>query len=106
MVLQKQKEPLITRVGVVFGNNGGALQKLLPIFKLGGGGPIGNGKQTMSWIHVKDLVNIYTKAIGDERYSGVVNAVSPNPVSNTEFTKAFGRAVGSACLLPCPSVHA
>ena len=96
------KRTLITRVGVVFGNNGGALQKLLPIFKLGGGGPIGNGKQTMSWIHVKDLVNIYLKAIEDERYEGIVNAVSPNPVSNTEFTKAFGHAVGRPAFFPVP----
>ena len=80
--IKQSKRTLITRVGVVFGNNGGALQKLLPIFKLGGGGPIGNGKQTMSWIHVKDLVNIYIKAIEDERYKGIVNAVSPKPVSN------------------------
>lgn len=100
--IKQSKRTLITRVGVVFGNNGGALQKLLPIFKLGGGGPIGNGKQTMSWIHVKDLVNIYIKAIEDERYKGIVNAVSPKPVSNSEFTKAFGRAVGRPAFFPVP----
>lgn len=100
--IEKSKRTLITRVGVVFGNNGGALQKLLPIFKLGGGGPIGNGKQIMSWIHVKDLVNIYIQAIGDERYKGVVNAVSPEYVSNTEFTKAFGKAVSRPAFFPVP----
>ena len=100
--LTKSKRMLITRVGVVFGNNGGALQKLLPIFKLGGGGPIGNGKQMMSWIHVKDLVNIYIKAIDNKMYSGIVNAVSPNPVSNSTFTKAFGRAVHRPAFFPVP----
>lgn len=102
MNIKNANRTLITRVGVVFGNNGGALQKLLPIFKLGGGGPIGNGKQTMSWIHVKDLVNIYMKALSDERYSGIVNAVSPKPVSNSEFTKAFGSAVGRPAFFPVP----
>jgi len=100
--IQNSKRTLITRVGVVFGNNGGALQKLLPIFKLGAGGPIGNGKQIMSWIHVKDLVNIYIKAIENDQYKGVVNAVSPNAVSNSEFTKAFGRAVHRPALFPVP----
>lgn len=100
--IEKTKRLLITRVGVVFGNNGGALQKLLPIFKIGGGGPIGNGKQIMSWIHVKDLVNIYVKAIENEKYKGVVNAVSPNPISNAEFTKAFAKAVHRPAFFPVP----
>ena len=93
--LTKTKRTLITRVGVVFGNNGGALEKLMPIFKLGGGGPIGAGKQIMSWIHVKDLVNIYLKAMENENYSGTINAVGPNPVSNSIFTKAFGKSTRS-----------
>ena len=100
--LSKTNRKLIARVGVVFGNNGGALQKLLPIFKLGGGGPIGNGKQVMSWIHVADLVNIFIKAISNENYKGVVNAVSPNAISNTEFTKAFARAVHRPAFFPVP----
>ena len=100
----KVKRTLITRVGVVLGNNGGALQKLLPVFKLGGGGPIGNGSQMMSWIHVKDLVNIYTQAINNHNYKGVVNAVSPKPVSNAEFTKAFGKAVSRPAFFPVPPI--
>ena len=100
--LKKTKRTLITRVGVVFGNTGGALEKLLPVFKLGGGGPIGNGKQIMSWIHVRDLVNIYIAAIEDERYSGVVNAVSPEVTTNKEFTKALAQSVGRPALFPVP----
>jgi uncharacterized protein (TIGR01777 family) len=98
------KRRLITRVGVVFGNDGGALQKLLPIFKLGGGGPIGNGKQIMSWIHVMDLVNIYIQALNNEKYTGVVNAVSPNPVSNADFTKSFAKAVRRPAFFPVPPI--
>jgi hypothetical protein len=100
--ITKTKRTLITRVGVVFGNTGGALEKLLPVFKLGGGGPIGNGKQVMSWIHVKDLVNIYIKAIENDQYSGVVNAVSPEVTTNKEFTKALAQAVGRLALFPVP----
>ena len=100
--LTKTKRTLITRVGVVFGNNGGALEKLMPIFKLGGGGPIGAGKQIMSWIHVKDLVNIYLKAMENENYSGTINAVGPSPVSNSIFTKAFGKAVQRPAFFPVP----
>tara|TARA_B100000925_G_scaffold290088_1_gene274467 strand:- start:7058 stop:8011 length:954 start_codon:yes stop_codon:yes gene_type:complete len=100
--LTKAKRTLITRVGVVFGSTGGALEKLLPVFKLGGGGPIGNGKQIMSWIHVKDLVNIYIQAIGNENYKGIVNAVSPEVTTNKEFTKALAQAVGRPALFPVP----
>ena len=66
------------RIGVILGKEGGALKKLLPIFKLGLGGKISSGKQMMSWIHVQDVVNIIIKSLFDERYSGVINAVSPN----------------------------
>jgi len=100
--LTHTKRTLITRVGVVFGPTGGALQKLLPVFKLGGGGPIGNGKQVMSWIHVKDLVNIYVQAIDNESYKGTVNAVSPNYISNSDFTKFLGEAVGRPAIFPVP----
>ena len=93
---------LITRVGVVFGHDGGALERLLPVFKLGGGGPIGNGKQIMSWIHVEDLVNIYLEAMENQNYQGVVNAVSPNYVTNSEFTKYLGAAVKRPALFPVP----
>ena len=82
--------------------DGGALERLLPVFKLGGGGSIGNGKQVMSWIHVEDLVNIYLEAMENQSYKGIVNAVSPNYVTNSEFTKYLGAAVKRPALFPVP----
>lgn len=98
----KAKRIFIPRVGVVFGEESGALAKLLPIFKLGGGGPIGLGKAMMSWIHVDDLVNIYAEGITNQKYTGVVNAVSPQPATNKDFTKALGQAVGMPAFFPVP----
>jgi uncharacterized protein (TIGR01777 family) len=83
----------IMRVGVVFGKNGGALEKLLPLFKLGLGGPVSSGKQVMSWIHVEDLADLYTYAIENENVSGIMNATAPNPVSNAQFAKTLGKVL-------------
>lgn len=99
---EKTERLFIPRVGVVFGEEDGALAKLLPIFKIGGGGPIGSGKGIMSWIHVDDLVDIYYQASFDSKYKGVANAVSPNPVSNKDFTKCLGTAVGMPAFFPVP----
>lgn len=93
---------VIVRVGVVLGKGGGALGKLLPLFKLGLGGPVGAGKQIMSWIHREDLVQIYVNAIEDSKYTGILNAVAPQPVSNKEFTKALSQAVGLPAIFPAP----
>lgn len=100
--LKNVQRSVLLRIGVVLGKDGGMLKKLLPIFRLGLGGPIGNGKMIMSWIHVDDLVNIIIKAIEDSRYEGVINAVSPNPVTNAEFTKAFGRSIKRPAFFPVP----
>ena len=67
---------VILRIGIVLGVNGGALGKMLPIFKVGLGGPIGDGNQWMSWIHIDDLCDIIVNAIKDKKYSGIINAVS------------------------------
>lgn len=95
---------LIVRVGVVLGAEGGALSKLLPLFKLGLGGPVGDGKQIMSWIHIDDLVEIYAEAITNQGFQGVANAVAPAPVSNKEFTKALAKAVRRPALFPAPPI--
>ena len=79
------------RVGMVLGHDGGALDKMLPPFKLGVGGRLGNGSQWMSWIHIRDLVDILIHAIENPSVDGVYNAVSPNPVRNREFTKTLGQ---------------
>ncbi len=93
----------IVRIGVVLGLGGGALEKLLPPFRLGLGGRLGAGKQWMSWIHAEDLVELLVTAARDARYEGVFNATAPTPVTNGEFTRALGRALRRPALLPVPA---
>jgi uncharacterized protein (TIGR01777 family) len=90
------------RTGIVLGAGGGALAKMLTPFKLGAGGPLGNGRQWMPWIHVDDLARLYLHAAGTESIRGPLNAVAPNPVRNSEFTKALGRAVHRPAFMPAP----
>ncbi len=90
------------RTGVVLGH-GGMLQKLLPLFKLGMGGPAGDGQQWLPWIHIDDIVSIYIAAALDSRYQGPVNAVSPNPVRYREFAAALGQALQRPAFLPVPA---
>jgi uncharacterized protein (TIGR01777 family) len=91
------------RTGVVLHKDGGALEKMLPPFRLGVGGPVAGGRQFISWIHRDDLVGMMTTAVGDERWSGPVNATAPTPVSNRDFSRALGRALGRPALLPVPA---
>ncbi len=89
------------RIGLVLGR-GGALSRLLPIFKLGLGGILGTGKQWMAWIHVDDLARLMVFAAEEEGLKGPVNGVAPHPVTNRGFTKALGRAVRRPTLIPTP----
>ena len=98
------KRQIIMRIGVVLGREGGALSKLLPIFKMGAGGPVGNGKQMMSWIHIDDLVKAIIDFSQEEQYQGVYNLVSPNPVDNKEFSKALAKGLKRPCLFPVPPI--
>lgn len=93
----------IIRVGIVLGKGGGALAKMLPIFKLGGGGPLGSGNQYMSWIHVEDLASMYVEALKNPSIKGVLNGTAPYPASNREFTKVLGSAVKRPAFLPAPA---
>jgi len=93
----------LARTGIVLGSgSGGALSKMLLPFKLGAGGPLGNGRQWMSCIHVDDVAGLILWAIGNESISGPVNAVCPEPVRNTEFTRALAQAVHRPAILPAP----
>ncbi|WP_408095455.1 TIGR01777 family oxidoreductase [Peredibacter sp. HCB2-198] len=94
---------VVVRTGVVLGRGGGALKKMLPVFKLGAGGPIGNGKQFMSWIHVDDLASIYVEAVTNPTLQGAVNGTAPYPATNKEFTKALGKALHRPALMPVPA---
>lgn len=94
----------IIRVGVVLGTHSGALKQMLPIFRLGLGGPLGNGSQWMSWIHIEDLVNMYIFALEGKNVEGILNGVSPEAVRNKDFTKALSKALSRPALFPAPSL--
>jgi len=101
-------EPLarlvIIRFGVVLSAEGGALAKLLLPFKLGAGGPIGNGRQWMSWIDRDDAVRFVEWAVESEAARGAYNATGPHPVPNREFAQALGAALHRPALLPTPAL--
>ncbi|HET9096247.1 MAG TPA: TIGR01777 family oxidoreductase [Candidatus Baltobacteraceae bacterium] len=88
------------RAGLVLSSDGGALQKLLPVFKSGTGGRVGSGKQWYSWIHIDDAVGIYLLAL--DRIGGAINASAPNPVRNAEFSDMLGRALHKPSAIPAP----
>jgi uncharacterized protein (TIGR01777 family) len=92
----------LLRTGVVLSPDGGALAKMLPPFRAGVGGPVAGGRQYMSWIAVDDLVDLYLRALDDDRFAGPVNATAPAPVTNAEFSKALGRALHRPAVAPVP----
>ena len=92
------------RTGVVLDSGGGALAKMLPPFRLGLGGPVAGGRQYVSWIHPDDHLGIVQAALADERWSGPVNATAPEPVTNSELSRALGRALHRPALLPVPGI--
>ena len=90
------------RIGVVLAKHGGALPKMLPAFRLGLGGVIGNGRQWWSWISLTDTVSALQTLIANGNVSGPVNVVSPNPVTNLDFTKAMAKVLRRPALFPLP----
>jgi len=92
----------IIRTGVVLGRGGGALAKMLLPFKMGAGGPLGLGRQYMSWIHIDDLAALYVECAKNQDANGVFNGTSPYPATNFEFTKALGKALKRPALVPVP----
>jgi uncharacterized protein (TIGR01777 family) len=101
-------EPLGVRVamlrtGVVLGAGGGALAKMLPPFRAFAGGPLGSGKQWISWIHEADLVGMYVWAVENPAVAGPVNATAPNPVTMRDFATALGRALHRPSFTKAPA---
>lgn len=94
----------IIRIGVVIGKNGGALKKMLPIFKLGAGGPVGSGKQFMSWIHVDDIASMFVRAGKDTSFEGVFNGTAPYPATSKDFAKELGKVLHRPAFAPAPSI--
>lgn len=91
------------RIGTVLNAAGGALKKMLPVFKLGLGGTLGSGAQYMSWIALQDLLGIFEHAIHTSSMSGAFNAVAPESVTNHGFTKTLGKVVRRPTVLPVPA---
>jgi len=92
----------ITRLGVVLGKNGGALEEVLPIFRLGIGAKIGSGKQFFSWVHIDDVIGAFNFLIKDKKQKGIYNLTSPNPVTNYRFTKELGKMISRPTVLSIP----
>ena len=90
------------RTGIVLSGRGGALPRMLLPFRLGVGGKLGPGSQWMSWISIEDVVGAIVHLLGDDAPAGPVNLTAPNPVSNADFTKALGRALGRPTVMPVP----
>jgi len=94
---------VLLRTGIILSKDGGALGTMLLPFKLGIGGVVGSGKQWMSWISIDDHIRVINYAIEYENVRGAVNSVSPNPVTNGEFTKTLGEVLYRPTILPLPS---
>jgi uncharacterized protein (TIGR01777 family) len=90
----------IVRCGLVLATDGGVLARVLPIFRLGAGGIVGSGNQWYSWIHIDDVIGIYTMAI--DGAAGVFNATAPNPVRNRDFTRALAGALHRPAFVRVP----
>jgi uncharacterized protein (TIGR01777 family) len=93
---------VLLRFGVVLSANGGALAKMLPLFRLGFGGRLGDGTQWFSWVSADDAVAAILHALGDTRCEGPVNVVAPGAVTNAEFTATLARVLGRPAFLPVP----
>jgi uncharacterized protein (TIGR01777 family) len=92
------------RIGLVLGADGGALARMVKPFRLCLGGKIGGGQQWMSWIHQDDLCDLILFALRESTLRGALNATSPHPVPNAEFTRALARALHRPAILPLPAL--
>lgn len=92
------------RTGIVQSPRGGTLKLMRPLFSAGLGGRLGDGRQWLSWIGIDDLVDVYHRALWDTTLSGPVNAVAPQPVRNSEYTRTLGSVLRRPALLPVPSL--
>ncbi|KAL8540155.1 hypothetical protein ACS0TY_001658 [Phlomoides rotata] len=102
--VDKDVRVALIRIGVVLGREGGALAKMIPLFMMFAGGPLGSGKQWFSWIHVDDLVNMIYEAISNPSYKGVINGTAPNPVKLSEMCDHLGSVLGRPSWLPVPDL--
>jgi uncharacterized protein (TIGR01777 family) len=90
------------RTAVVLDQDGGALSKMLPFFRLGIGGPVAGGRQYLPWIHIDDVVGLYLAVLDDGSWDGPINACAPEPATNRDFSRALGRALHRPAFAPVP----
>jgi len=91
------------RLGIVLSAKGGALKKMLPPFKFGLGGRLGDGQMWMSWIHLQDAARAFVTAATKDSFTGIYNLVAPHPVQNSDFTTALGNALKRPTVFPVPA---
>ncbi|PON82753.1 Epimerase family protein SDR39U [Trema orientale] len=100
--VNKNVRVALIRIGVVLGKDGGALAKMIPLFMMFAGGPLGSGNQWFSWIHLDDIVNLIYEALSNPSYKGVINGTAPNPVRLSEMCDHLGNVMGRPSWLPVP----
>jgi len=94
----------LTRTGVVLSESGGALEKMLPPFKLGVGGPVAGGRQYVPWVHAEDVVGALLFCLDTPAAAGPLNLTAPEPVTNAELSKTLGRVLGRPAFAPVPAL--
>ncbi|XP_057503407.1 epimerase family protein SDR39U1 homolog, chloroplastic-like isoform X1 [Actinidia eriantha] len=102
--VNKKVRLALIRIGVVLGKDGGALAKMIPLFMMFAGGPLGSGRQWFSWIHLDDIVNLIYEALCNPSYKGVINGTAPNPVRLGEMCEQLGSVLGRPSWLPVPDL--
>jgi uncharacterized protein len=95
---------VLTRTGVVLSESGGALEKMLPFFKLGIGGPVAGGAQFVPWVHIEDVVGALLFALDNPEARGPLNVSAPEPVTNKELSQALGRVLHRPAFAPVPAL--
>ncbi|KAF3435794.1 hypothetical protein FNV43_RR22886 [Rhamnella rubrinervis] len=100
--VNKDVKLALIRIGVVLGKDGGALAKMVPLFMMFAGGPLGSGNQWFSWIHLDDIVSLIYEALTNPSYKGVINGTAPNPVRLAEMCEHLGNVMGRPSWLPVP----
>ena len=93
---------VITRFGIVLGKSGGALGQMIPLFKYFLGGPLGNGRQWFSWVHMHDLAEAFIFLLNHKEINGAVNLCSPQPLRNVDLAKAIGKILHRPSFMPAP----
>jgi len=101
-VTELGKRLVILRTGIVLSNSGGAFPEFAKLIKYGIAGILGNGKQLISWIHIDDICRIYMEAMTNTSWSGIYNAVAPNPVNNRTFTLELAKKMKGSFFIPIP----